>query len=233
MVSLSNLSPMSLWPWWRKLFWGGLGLAGLGLTTMVAVDSWMIRQAAPYIVTAEQANKAQVAIVLGAFVNDKGYPSPVLQDRIDQGIELYRAGKVDRLLMSGDHGQVDYDEVNGMRTYAEKKGVPSQRIFLDHAGFSTFETMVRARKVFQVESAIVVTNQFHLARSVFLARSQGIQAQGVVADKHRYFDADHFAQREFAARAKAFLSVYVVSPDVILGPVIPITGDAAPTHDKN
>lgn len=218
-------------PRWRKLLWLGVVLGAAGLAFGAAVNAWMVRRSRPYIVPLSQVESAQVAIVLGAYVNEAGCPSPVLQDRLDTAIELFQQGKVERLLMSGDHGQVDYDEVNGMRIYAESKGIPREQIFLDHAGFSTYETMVRARKVFLVERAVVVTNDFHLDRAVFLARSQGMQAQGVVADRHRYFDAEYYQQREFAARVKAFLSVYGLSPRVVLGPVLPITGDASLTHD--
>lgn len=195
-------------------------------------SSWIIYRARPRICPPQQVAPAQTAIVLGAYVyNNKGALSPVLQDRVDTAIALYDAGKVDSLLMSGDHGQDDYDEVNAMRIYAEKKGVPRGRIFLDHAGFDTYQSMVRARKVFQVESAVVVTNRFHLDRAVFLAGSQGIRVQGVVADRRRY--ADDYEMREFLARCKAFLYVYLLRPQPrYLGPEIPITGEATPSHDK-
>lgn len=195
-------------------------------------SSWILYRARPQICSPQEVLPAQTAIVLGAYVyNNKGALSPVLQDRVDSAIALYDAGKVDSLLMSGDHGQDDYDEVNAMRIYAEKKGVPRGKIFLDHAGFNTYQSMVRARKVFQVETAVVVTNRFHLDRAVFLASSQGMRVQGVVADKRSY--ADDYELREFLARCKAFLDVYLLRPrPKYLGPAIPITGEATPSHDK-
>jgi len=216
------------------MFW--LGVSGLFLSGVGAVgmNLSVSRRARPHIVALEQLQQAQTAIVLGAYVYGKNdLLCPVLQDRVDTALELYRAGKVDSLLMSGDHGRPDYDEVNAMRLYAEKRGVPKHKIFTDHAGFNTYETMVRARKVFEVESAVVVTNRFHLDRAVFLALSQGIRAQGVVADRRRYADADAYEQREFAARVKAFLNVYLLKPNpTFLGPPVPITGDARLSHDR-
>lgn len=205
----------------------------LALATLAA-NAWVIHCGRRFVLPPDRCAHAQTAIVPGAYVFGKqGRLGTSLQDRVDTAIALFQAGRVDTLLMSGDHGQRDYDEVNAMRGYAEKHGVASGKIFLDHAGFTTYETMVRARRVFQVDSAIVVTNRFHLDRAVFLAKSQGIQAQGVVAEGH----ADPFAsendQREFSARCKAFLYVYLLRPEpAFLGPVIPITGEAGPSHDQ-
>lgn len=209
------------------LFFGTLAAA-------LAANAWVIHKGHRWVRTLGQSAHAQTAIVLGAYVyGTHGKLSPVLQDRVDMGIALFKAGRVDTLLLSGDHGRADYDEVNAMRAYAEQHGVPNQKIFLDHAGFNTYDTMARARRVFLVESAIVVTNRFHLARAMFLAHSQGIQTQGVVADQRVYVDADYNEQREFAARCKAFLYVYLWRPDpTFLGPAIPITGDARASHDQ-
>ena len=216
------------------MLWTFFGLFFAFVGAALAANAWVIHQARPLIRGSDQVEPAQTAIVLGAYVyGKKGILSPVLQDRVDAAIALYQAGRVQSLLMSGDHGQADYDEVNAMRAYAQAKGVPNQRIFLDHAGFNTYETMVRARKVFLVESAVVVTNRFHLDRAVFLAISQGIRAEGVVADQRRYADAEHYEQREFLARCKAFLYIYLLRPrPTFLGPVIPITGEAGPSHDQ-
>lgn len=208
------------------LFFGALAMAPV-------MNWWVHSSARPYVVPAEAVDKAQVGIVLGALVYGKsGRLSPVLEDRVDTAIALYKAGKVERLLMSGDHGQSNYDEVNAMRRYACERGVPDDRIFTDHAGFNTYDTMVRARRVFLVENAVVITNGFHLDRSVFLARSAGIKAQGVVADKRAYLDSNYNDSREYLARCKAVLNVYLLRPDpTFLGPEIPITGSAKASHD--
>lgn len=210
--------------------------AGLALATLgaLAADSWVKHQAAPALLPPGAApHHAQTAIVLGALVYGRpGMLSPVLRDRVDEAIRLWKEGRVDTLLLSGDHGESDYDEVNWMRVYAEQHGVPRSKIFLDHAGFNTYETMVRARRVFQVNSAVVVTNGFHLPRAVFLARAQGMEVQGVAADHQAYEGAQNDARREFLARCKAVLNVYLWARQPLLGPPIPITGAAELSHDR-
>ncbi len=207
----------------------GLVLAGLGA---FGCSTWVDVKGHEGFVKAQDADHAQTAIVLGAGVYAGGALSAVLRDRVDCGIELYKLGKVDTLLMSGDHGYKDYDEVNAMREYAVQHGVPNEKIFMDHAGFNTYDSMARARQVFEVDSAVVVTNRFHLARAIFLARHAGIKAQGVVADQVAYAEADWYEQREFMARCKAFLNCYLLHPPPTLGgPPIPITGDARLSHD--
>lgn len=198
----------------------------LGLViSSIAANAWVKHQAQPLIREAREVSHAQTAIVLGAFVSPKGELCPMLEDRVETAIGLFKAGKVDSLLMTGDHGKVDYDEANAMKRYAEKKGVPSDRIFTDHAGFNTYDSMVRAKQVFGVETAVVVTNGFHLERAVFLAQSQGIRAEGVVADLRPY--VYYYSHREFLARCKAVLNTYILRPDPrFLGPAIPITGDS-------
>lgn len=194
----------------------------VALTISFGVRAYGLRHS----VAADEAPHAQVAIVLGAGVDENGVLSAMLADRVATAVALYRAGKVSKLLMSGDHGSRDYDEVNNMRRYAEKHGVPTQDIFMDHAGFNTYDTMVRARKVFQVESALVVTQAFHLPRAVYLARSQGIDATGVSADRRPYLDPLYFEVRDAAARLKDFFLVNVIHPEPrFLGPALPITGD--------
>lgn len=216
----------------KLLLWGLRGVALAGLLALLG-NGWVLIRARGKMVPAERAERAQVAIVPGAYVyNNQGKLSPVLEDRVLGAIELYRQGRVERLLMSGDHGEDGYDEVNSMRLFAEKHGVPREHIFLDHAGFSTYETMVRARRIFQIESAVVVTNRFHLARSVYLALCQGIRAQGVVADRRPYLDASHYEVREFAARIKALVSCHLIAPSVLGGEAIPITGPASASHDR-
>jgi len=203
-----------------------------GLLAPVALSAWVSYQGDRFRVTAEQAPQAQVAIVLGAYVHPDGQLSDMLADRVRVGAELYKAGKVQKLLMSGDHGQTGYDEVNPMRRYAEKLGVPTERIFLDHAGFCTYDTMARARRVFAVDSAIVVTQDFHLARATYLARSQGIEAWGVPADLRPYLNIRYYAFRDSVARCKAGLDVLRNVSPALLGPVIPIAGDARATRDQ-
>ena len=177
-----------------------------------------------------EAPNAEVAIVLGAKVWPGGTPSNMLEDRLLTGIELYRQGKVGKLLLSGDHGQVDYDEVNAMRTFVLDRGVPPEDVFMDHAGFSTYDTMYRARDVFQVRDALVVTQGFHLDRAVYTARALGLEATGVPADLRPYQNEGRFAARDWLARLKALLQLHVLrSSPRFLGPPIPISGDGRVT----
>jgi SanA protein len=204
-------------------------LAGLALLVPNLVIPLSARA---YIVpTVADAPQAQVAIVLGARVWADGTLSPMLADRLQTGVELYKAGKVKKLLLSGDHGQTDYDEVNAMLRYALDHGIPDEDVFTDHAGFSTYDTMYRARDVFVVRSAIVVTQGFHLARAVYTARSLGLEATGVPADIQPYTNEWRFAMRDWLARTKAFLELKITKPGPrFLGPVIPVEGDGRATR---
>ena len=174
------------------------------------------------------APHAQVALVLGAQVREDGSMSGMLADRVAVAAELYRAGKVDRVLVSGDHGRADYDEPNTMKRALVKAGVPAEDVFTDHAGFDTWDSVVRARKVFKVESALVVTQGFHAPRAVWLAKRAGLDAHGVVADVHAYGRQGQKSQiREVFARVKAVGSATVGVEPRFLGPSVPITGDAS------
>ncbi len=205
----------------------------VAITGTVAANAYVVARGGAYVVpSVDQAPSAQVAIVLGASVGADGRPSPMLADRLQTGIELYESGKVRKLLLSGDHGTVPYDEVNAMRTYVMEHGVPPEDVFMDHAGFSTFETMYRARDVFVVEDALVVTQQFHLDRAVYTARALGLQVTGVPADLRPYRGLDRLRIREWFARCKAVLQLHVLGSEPrFLGPAIPITGDGRATVD--
>jgi SanA protein len=156
----------------------------------------------------------------------------MLADRLDTGITLYKLGKVKKLLLSGDHGTTHYDETNAMRRYVLARGIPEEDIFMDHAGFSTYDTMYRARDVFQVTTALVVTQRFHLDRAVYTARQLGLETTGVPADIQPYSNEAKFAVRDWFARCKALLDLSLLHPlPRFLGPQIPITGDGRATLD--
>jgi SanA protein len=224
----------------RKRRWSLLGriLAGVALVVfllviLVLTTSLVVSRGgrSRIAASAEDAPKAKVAIVLGARVLPSGNPSDMLADRLDTGVALYKAGKVQKLLLSGDHGQTTYDEVNAMRKYCLARGVADQDIFMDHAGFDTYDTMYRARDVFQVTDCLVVTQSFHLPRAVYTARALGLDATGVSADLHSYPNEWRFASREWPARVKAFFQLHVLhSQPKYLGPVIPIDGDGRATR---
>jgi SanA protein len=205
----------------------------LSLVIGILLINWHVyARSAARIMEASDVPKVEAAIVLGCFVYPDGSPSAMLYDRVLTGVELYKAGKVDKLLMSGDHGEKSYNEVKAMRLLAEKMGVPIRDIFMDHAGFNTYESMYRARDVFRVKSAIIVTQDFHLNRAVYLSKKMGIETYGVKADKRRYLQTEFYHYREIPARVKAFLQAEILKPKpTFLGTPIPITGDGRATHD--
>jgi SanA protein len=169
---------------------------------------------------------AQAAIVPGAQVRPDGTMSLMLADRVHRTVELWRAGKVDRILVSGDHGQWRYDEPDTMREALMRAGIPGRAIFTDHAGFDTRATMVRAKRIFDVRSAIVVTQGFHIDRALFLAKEAGIgSVHGLTSDLHSYGQKQTESNiREIFARVKA-IGDTAIGAGVMGGPQIPITGD--------
>ena len=168
---------------------------------------------------------AEVALVLGAFVEPDGHMSQMLADRVQRAVELWRAGKVSRVLVSGDHHTWSYDEPDTMRRALQAAGVPGRDIFTDHDGLDTWDSMVRARKVFGVHSAIVVTQGFHMPRALYLASRAGLDAHGLTADLHGYGEQGEVSGlREVLARVKAVYQGTTEAP-VQLGPHIAISGD--------
>jgi SanA protein len=172
---------------------------------------------------------AQAAIVLGAGVQPDGSMSGMLVDRVQRAIDLYRAGRVDKIIVSGDHQRWSYDEPGTMRRALQRHGVPDDAIFTDHAGFDTRATMVRAHRVFDVDSAIVITQGFHMGRALYLARAAGLDAHGLTADLHPYGRQGKISDvREVLARVKAVTDT-VTDRGVLLGPAHPIAGDGRST----
>jgi SanA protein len=174
---------------------------------------------------------AQAAVVPGALVYPDGRLSGMLADRVDAAARLYREGRVDKILVSGDHHTVTYDEVTPMRKRLLADGVPARDIFEDHAGFDTWSTMVRARKVFGLDNAIVVTQNFHLARAVWLARRAGLDASGIAADRPEGYgrQGQESDVREVLARVKAIGSGLLQPRPKYLGPSISMSGDGRVT----
>ena len=173
---------------------------------------------------------AQAALVLGAQVKPDGTPSDMLADRIATAEALYRAGKVDKLLLSGDHGRWSYDEVGTMRRALLADGIPGRDLFTDHAGFDTWDSAQRAHRVFGVDSAIVVTQRFHLPRALFAARRAGLHVTGFAADRRDYGHVMGRLQvREALARVKVVADALTGAQPRFLGPRLPIGGDGRAT----
>lgn len=200
------------------------GLALGGVVSLVVASAWVVRRASPYVyATLDEVPPRTVAIVPGCRVYADGSPSATLEDRLTAALELHDAGKVRKILVSGDHGRRGYDEVGAMHDWLVARGVPDEDVFLDHAGFRTLDTMQRAARIFEVDDAIVCTQEFHLSRSVFLARDAGIDAVGYVADRRVYPARRSNEVRELFARTRAVLDVYVLHTEPeLLGDRIPI-----------
>ncbi len=171
-------------------------------------------------------------LVLGAGVKNDGMPSHMLEDRLLCAIDLYEKGVAPKIIMSGDHGRVEYDEVNTMKNFAIEKGVPSEDIFMDHAGFSTYESMYRAKDIFEVEKMVVVTQEYHLYRAIYLAENLGIETIGVSADLRSYVGDTYREAREMLARSKDFFYAIVKPEPTYLGEAIPVSGNGNITNDK-
>jgi SanA protein len=212
-------------------------LAGAVLAiVVVAIPNLVVWRGGREPVTADAAKvpHAQAALVLGAQVLPSGRPSDMLVDRVKAAEDLYRAGRVDKLLLSGDHSRVNYDEVGTMRKMMLADGIPAADIFTDHAGFDTWDSAQRAKRVFDVDSAVVVTQRFHMARALYEARHAGLDATGFIADRRNYGRVmPRLKARETLARVKAFGDVVTGASPKFLGAEIPITGDGRKSWGPN
>lgn len=206
----------------------------LGLLIVLGMDRQVKKEGGKHLTTLEEsrytkAKPADCALVLGASVYVDRKPSPMLKDRLDRGIELYKAGIVKKLLFSGDNGQVEYNEVEAMKEYALKAGVKKKDIFLDHAGFSTYESVYRAKSVFAVKSMIVVTQQYHEYRALYTGEKLGLEVEGIPAEDVTYRGQTMRYLREVLARAKDMGKCMYEPEPTFLGDVIPISGDGRKT----
>ena len=223
--SRKNLTKIFLW-----LFI----LALLVVAIPVGINDWVIQSTASRIVTVEKATALQdveCIVVLGCAVRPDGTPSPMLAERLDRGVELYENGAAPKLLMSGDHGRVDYNEVGTMKQYAVSAGIPSEDVFMDHAGFSTYESLYRAKEVFGAEKVIVVSQEYHLYRALYIAERMGLDACGVSADYRTYWGQTSRDIREILARAKDFVNTIFWPEPTFLGETIPVSGNGNLTND--
>ena len=201
----------------------------------VIVNSRIIKTGKTKIIAAEDAaalSDVDCILVLGCGVRDDGSPTAMLNDRLKVGVNLYKTGCSEKLLMSGDHGRVNYDEVNTMKQFAIADGVPSEDIFMDHAGFSTYESIYRAKEIFKVKKLIIVTQEYHLYRALHIAKAFGLEAWGVSADLRSYVGQDMREVREVLARNKDFLTSIFKPKPTFLGEAIPVSGNGDLTNDK-
>lgn len=201
--------------------------------TFILINSYVKSSTEDSIISKNEALNINpdCIIVLGAGVRSDGSPSPMLQDRLNTGIELYENGVSDRILMSGDHTKKGYDEVNIMKDYAINKGIPSENVFMDHAGISTYDSIYRAKEIFRAEKIIIVTQEYHLYRALYIAEKLGVEAYGVSADVRAYAGQELRELREKAARVKDFFKAILKPDSKIGGEAIPVSGNGDTTND--
>ena len=201
---------------------------------VLGINGYIKSSAKNQIISVEESSNLEdidCIIILGAGIwGDK--PSPMLEDRLLQGIELYNNNVSTKIIMSGDHGREEYDEVNIMKEFAIEKGVPSENIFMDHAGFSTYESIYRAKEIFEADKIVIVTQEYHLYRALHIANSLGIEAYGVGADPRQYVGAMYREMREILARNKDFVKCLFKPEPTYLGETIPVSGNGNATNDK-
>ncbi|MCH5252907.1 MAG: YdcF family protein [Lachnospiraceae bacterium] len=223
------------WKWLKRILIVGVGVGILGLVMVLGLNWYMktsVRDSLYSLEDSGEVGKVDCILILGARAYSDGTPSLVLKDRLDRGIELYKKGISDRILMSGDHGREEYDEVRAMKQYAVEAGVPAENIFMDHAGFSTYESMYRARDVFEVKSLVIVTQPYHSYRALYDARGLGLNAYGIPSKETTYQGSWILECREKLARVKDFVWMIIKPEPTYLGESIPITGTAAATDDE-
>ncbi len=199
---------------------------------LTAVNAYVISYVKDYIINTDDLSQFDFdcITVLGAGLWD-GEPSPMLKERLEFGLEAYNTGCSEKFLMSGDHGKADHDEVNVMKDYVINEGVDKDNVFLDHAGFSTYESMYRAKEIFKIEKTLIVTTKYHLYRAVYDARKLGIDAYGFDREELKYSFVNDL--RETAARFKDFFCCIFKPAPTYLGEAIPIqTSSGSLTDDK-
>lgn len=224
-----------------KAVWRGLWILGIliltGVLSVAGLNLWVTQSAAPAIHSSLESRETykldslpDCIIILGAGLRGDE-PSPMLKDRLDKGIEWYKNGAAPKILMSGDHGQTGYNEVQVMKQYAIDAGVPSQDIFMDHAGFSTYESMIRARDIFGVKQPLIVTQKYHIYRAVFIGKKLGLNCIGIPTDAFSYGGQFYRNIREYIARCKDVFTVSLGTEPTYGGEEIPISGDGDMTND--
>ena len=212
-----------------------LVLCIVSIVALFSINAYVKSSTEDMIISSQEASQLKdvsCIVVLGCQVHDDGTPSAILSDRLTRAIELYNLGVAPKIIMSGDHGRVEYDEVNAMKQYAIDNGVPSENVFMDHAGFSTYETMYRAKEIFDAKKIVVVTQEYHLYRSLYIANKLGIEAYGVSSDYVTYSGQYMRDIREVLARNKDFFKVIFKPEPTFLGDVIPVSGNGDATNDK-
>ena len=221
--------------WMINLLVSIAGLAVLGVAAVLIINAYVTGSVKDRLLTPEEGaalTDVDCILVLGCQVRENGEPSHMLRDRLLRSVELYNLKGSGKLLMSGDHGQTGYDEVNTMKQFAIDTGVPSSDVFMDHAGFSTYESIYRTKEIFGAKKILIVTQKYHLYRAVYIAGCLGVDAYGVSSDLDTYSGQFNRDVREVLARVKDFgISILKVKP-TYLGDPIDIHGNGDVTNDN-
>jgi SanA protein len=219
----------------RKIIKALFFIFAAAIAGIVMINIGMILAARKYVYTDINVIPPRTAVLVLGSLTYGTRLSPVLHDRVVGGIMLIENNKGEKILLTGDHGQRRYDEVNAMRLFVLENapGIPEENVFMDHAGFNTWDSMYRARDVFEVKDLIIVTQEFHISRALCMARSLGLDAVGYSLSEDRFAKASIrvWRSREYLARVKAFFSIVVKPKPRYLGEKIPITGDGRATWD--
>ena len=179
----------------------------------------------------KQIKNIDCMLVLGAGIINNERPTLMLKDRLDKSIELYKKGMAKKIIMSGDHSSKNHNEVIIMKNYAIERGVPSEDIFMDHAGFCTYDSIYRAKEIFGVKEMIIVTQKYHLYRSIFIANFLGLKAYGIKSDARIYTKIPYHFVREMLARCKNFIKCVFRMKPKYLGEKISLEQSGDITND--
>jgi SanA protein len=215
--------------WFLRILLTSLALALIGVLTLGLINKYVRSSVAGKLETSMTKIAVEapprVAIVFGARVWEGGRLSHALYDRVVTAVELYRAGRVKKILMSGDNPSENYDEPTAMKEMAVKLGVPAEDIVLDFAGRRTYDTCFRAREIFEIEKAILVTQEFHQPRALYLCNNLGVDSIGITANRREYLHENNWAAREFLAVASAWFELNFL-------PFEPIKGEKQPIRQQ-
>ena len=210
----------------------------LGVGYIFGVNAYVVGSTDDRVIDVDSARALEdidCIIVLGCKVQSDGELSHMLNDRMEVGVDVYFAlaeeGRPVKLLVSGDHGTEEYNEVYAMKQFAIGQGIESSEIFMDHAGFSTYESLYRAKEIFGAERILIVTQEYHLYRALYIAEAMGLEAWGVSADLRDYVGQIKYDTREILARNKDFLTAIFKPEPTYLGEKISLDGDGDVTND--
>lgn len=206
-------------------------ITALMLLFIFCVNIYIIGSSSKFIIKdIDNIPKSHVVLVLGAKVSGDRI-SPMFQDRLDTAISVHNSKKADKILVSGDHGKLDYDEVNTAKKYLLDKNIKEEDIFLDYAGFDTYDSVYRAKEIYGVKSVIITTQNFHLPRAVYIAKNLGLEVYGFSSDLHQYGKSEIYEFREMLSRIKAWIDATFKSKPRYSGDPIPIEGDGRKSWD--